>query len=92
MPQDIFIALNRCRFCGRPGVVVWDRDLFSCRHEVCESLAFAEAARRNRNGSATPGRRFATTIRSSFDQLVHEPRPAGASELRGLERPGRGTA
>ena len=46
MARDIFIDLKRCHFCGQSGSVVWDAALFSCGHEVCESLAFAEMRRR----------------------------------------------
>ena len=49
MPRDIFIRLNRCHYCNRPGFVVWDVDLFSCDREVCKSLAFAEVRRRHRD-------------------------------------------
>jgi hypothetical protein len=49
MAQDVFIDQRRCYFCGRIGAVVWDADLFSCGHEVCESLAFAEMRRRRGN-------------------------------------------
>jgi hypothetical protein len=49
MAQDVFIDQKRCHFCGRPGPIDCDRDLFSCGREVCESLAFAEMRRRNGN-------------------------------------------
>ncbi len=49
MPRDVFITLHRCRYCDRPGSVVWDGDLVTCGREVCESLAYAELQRRRRH-------------------------------------------
>jgi hypothetical protein len=46
--RDIYIQLNRCLYCGRPGFMAWDADLRSCSREVCKGLAFAEVRRRAR--------------------------------------------
>src|SRR5579864_1175027 len=68
MARDVFIRLNRCRYCDRPGVVVWDVDLFTCKHEVCKSLAFAEVRRRHRDGVLDlPEKRLARAVLAGFD-------------------------
>jgi hypothetical protein len=70
MARDIFIKLDRCQYCNRPGFVVWDADLFTCGHEVCRSLAFAEVRRRHRNGRReVPEKRLARALLSAFDHL-----------------------
>jgi len=46
--KDIFIALARCSYCGRPASIVWDDGVLSCSHEVCEGLAHREVKRRQR--------------------------------------------
>jgi len=69
--RDNFIKLNRCYFCGRPGFVVWDVDLFSCGREVCESLAFAEVRRRNRNGRPLPEKQLAKALLTSLDTFEY---------------------
>lgn len=81
MARDIFITLNRCHFCGRPGFVVWDVDLFSCNREVCESLAFAEVRKRNRNGRPVPEKQFAKALLSSLDTLEYGLRLDTGAEL-----------
>jgi hypothetical protein len=53
--KDIFIALDRCSYCGRPGSIVWDDGVMSCSHEVCEGLAYREVRRRHQN--SPPDRR-----------------------------------
>jgi hypothetical protein len=71
--RDIFIRTNRCYYCGRPGFIVWDVDLFSCGHEVCESLAFAEVRKRHRNGhDPAPEKRLATALLTSLATFEHE--------------------
>jgi hypothetical protein len=69
--RDKFIKLNRCYFCGQPGFVVWDVDLFSCNREVCESLAFAEVRRRNRNGRPLPEKQLAKALLTSLETLEY---------------------
>ena len=69
--RDNFIKLNRCCFCGQPGFVVWDVDLFSCSREVCESLAFAEVRRRNRNGRPMPEKQLAKALLTSLDTFEY---------------------
>jgi hypothetical protein len=97
MPRDIFIRLNRCHYCNRPGFVVWDVDLFSCDREVCKSLAFAEVRRRHHDGqhAAPPEKRLAEALLSSLDTLDYALRrdesakllePAEAALLRDRER------
>jgi len=44
--RDIFVTLDRCTYCGRPGCIAWDTDLVSCSEEVCQALADAELRRR----------------------------------------------
>jgi hypothetical protein len=71
--RDIFIRTNRCYYCGRPGFIVWDVDLFSCGHEVCESLAFAEVKKRHRNGhDPAPEKQLATALLTSLATFEHE--------------------
>lgn len=68
MPRDIFIKLNRCHYCDRPGVVVWDVDLLTCGREVCKSLAFAEVRRRHRASVYDlPEKRLARAVLAGFD-------------------------
>jgi DNA-binding transcriptional ArsR family regulator len=71
MARDVFIRLNRCHYCNRPGFVVWDVDLFSCDREVCKSLAFAEVRRRHRDRrrAALPETRLAQALLTSLDTL-----------------------
>ena len=69
--RDRFIKLNRCYFCGQPGFVVWDVDLFSCGRETCESLAFAEVRRRNRNGRPIPEKQLAKALLTSLDTIEY---------------------
>jgi hypothetical protein len=97
MPRDVFIQLNRCHYCNRPGFVVWDVDLFTCDREVCKSLAFAEVRRRHRDGrlQAPPEKRLAQALLTSLDTLDYAIRrdesaellePAEAGRLRDRER------
>jgi len=81
MARDTFIKLNRCHFCDRPGSVVWDVDLFSCGREVCESLAFAEVRRRNRNGRPMPEKQLAKALLTSLDTLEYALRLDGDAEV-----------
>lgn len=68
MPRDIFSKLNRCRYCDRPGFVVWDVDLSTCGREVCKSLAFAEVRRRHRDGTLDlPEKRLARALLAGYD-------------------------
>jgi hypothetical protein len=57
MSRDIHTLQQRCHYCDRPGVIQWDADLLSCRHEVCASLAFAERRHRHPSGGAPEPRR-----------------------------------
>lgn len=54
MAKDIFIELDRCNYCGQPGVISWDVDLFSCSREVCKTLAYGEVKRRAHAGNGHP--------------------------------------
>jgi hypothetical protein len=101
MARDVFIRLNRCHYCNRPGFAVWDVDLFSCDREVCKSLAFAEVRRRHRDRrrDELPEARLARALLTSLDTLDYALRRdenAGlleapeATRLRDSER--RGTA
>jgi hypothetical protein len=70
--RDSFIRLDRCQYCGRPGFIVWDDDLFTCGREVCESLAFAEVRRRHHDGRyRAPEERLARALLASFDTFDH---------------------
>ncbi len=57
MPRDVFTTLHRCRYCDRPGSVVWDSDVVTCGHEICEALAYAEVRRRRRHARLRAGGR-----------------------------------
>lgn len=73
MARDILTRLNRCYYCGRPGVTTWDADLLTCRSDVCEALAYAEIRRRHRNGSSPqPEKLLARALLGSLDRLEHE--------------------
>lgn len=70
MPRDVFIQLNRCHYCNRPGVVVWDTDLRTCGEEMCKTLAYAEVRRRNRDGhEPLPEERLAKALLDALDTL-----------------------
>ena len=72
MARDIFIRLDRCRYCNRPGFVVWDTDLFTCGREVCKSLAFAEVRRRHHDGRrALPEKQLAKALLAALDTFEH---------------------
>jgi hypothetical protein len=72
VPRDIFIRLDRCNYCNRPGFVHWDVDLFTCGREVCKSLAFAELRRRQRDGALElPEKRLARSLIMAFDTFDH---------------------
>ena len=81
MARDIFIRRNCCHYCGKPGFIVWDTDLFSCSHEVCESLAFAEVRRRNKDGGPAPEKQFAKALLTSLATLEYELRLDDDAEL-----------
>jgi len=66
MARDVFIRLNRCQYCNRPGFVMWDADLFTCDREICKTLAFAELHRRSRSGLA-PEVKLARALLRAFD-------------------------
>jgi hypothetical protein len=71
LARDIFIRLNRCTYCRRPGVVFWDDDLFTCEEELCKSLAYAEIRRRNRDGRGpVPEKRLARAVLRGYDTLA----------------------
>jgi hypothetical protein len=82
MARDMFTRLNRCRYCDRTGVIAWDTDLFTCGHEVCKSLAFAEVRRRHRDGAAPlPEKRLAAALLAAldtFDRALQEDERADA--------------
>lgn len=73
MARDAFIRLDRCRYCGRPGFVVWDDDLFTCGREICEAQAFAELRRRHRHhdGERVPEKKLARALLAAFDTFDH---------------------
>lgn len=83
MARDIFIRLNRCHYCNRPGFVPWDVDLFTCDREVCKSLAFAEVRRRHGNGlhEPPPEQRLAHALLASLDTLDYVLRRDVGAEL-----------
>jgi hypothetical protein len=83
MARDVFIRLNRCHYCNRPGFVVWDVDLFSCDHEVCKSLGFAEVRRRHRDARRPPPpeSRLAQALLTSLDTLDYAIRRDESAEL-----------
>lgn len=68
MPRDVFTQLNRCRYCNRPGVVVWDTDLSTCREEVCMSLGFARVRGRPQGG---PERWLAHALLDALDAVEY---------------------
>ena len=71
MARDVFIRLDRCQYCNRPGFVVWDADLFTCGREVCKSLAFAEVRRRHRDlRRQIPEEKLARALLSAFDTFA----------------------
>src|ERR1017187_3920471 len=72
MARDIFIRLDRCHYCNRPGFVVWDTDLFTCGREVCKSLAFAEVRHRHHDGlRALPEKQLAKALLTALDTFEH---------------------
>lgn len=72
MARDVFIKLDRCRYCNRPGFVVWDVDLFTCGREVCKSLAFAEVRRRHHDGlRPLPEKQLAKALLAALDTFEH---------------------
>ena len=84
MARDIFIRLNQCAYCRRPGVVFWDENLLTCEEELCKSLAYAEIRRRNRNGRGpVPEKRLARAVLSGYDTLTRTIELDRAVELLG---------
>ena len=72
MARDVFIRQNRCSYCNRTGVVVWDSDLFTCSSELCKTLAFAEVRRRHRSaGHIAPEKQLARALLTSLDTLEY---------------------
>jgi hypothetical protein len=57
MARDIFTEFHCCRYCDRPGIIVWDVDVYACGHEMCKTLAFAEVRRRHPYGGGPVKRR-----------------------------------
>ena len=51
MARDIFTARGTCHYCNRPHRHAYAGDLRSCGHEVCKSLAFAQARRLEQRGN-----------------------------------------
>jgi hypothetical protein len=95
MARDVFIKLDRCSYCNRPGFVVWDTDLFTCGREVCKALAFAEVRRRHHDTRQAPEKRLSRALLAAFDtfdyalRLDEEAEVVSAREgdaLRGRER------
>ena len=95
MARDVYIRLDRCQYCGQPGFVVWDDDLFTCGREVCEAQAFAEVRRRHHDGRREPEKKLARALLAAFDTLDHALRldelgevlaPKEAAALREHER------
>jgi hypothetical protein len=56
MARDIFTESHRCSYCDRPGIIVWNADVYSCGHEMCKTLAFAEVRRRHPYGDVPVSR------------------------------------
>jgi selenocysteine lyase/cysteine desulfurase len=84
--RDIFIGLNQCTYCRRPGVVFWDEDLLTCEEELCKSLAYAEIRRRSRDGRGpVPEKRLARAVLRGYDTLAHAIALDQAAELLGEE-------
>jgi hypothetical protein len=79
--RDISIKLDRCRYCSRPGFVVWDTDVFTCGREVCKALAFAEVRRRNRDRTELPEKRLARALLAAFDTFDYAVRLDEHDEL-----------
>lgn len=71
MARDVYIRLDRCQYCGQPGFVVWDDDLFTCGREVCEAQAFAEVRRRHHDGRREPEKKLARALLAAFDTFDH---------------------
>jgi hypothetical protein len=69
--RDRYIRLDRCQYCGQPGFIVWDNDLFTCGREVCEAQAFAEVRRRHHDGTRVPEKRLARALLTAFDTFDH---------------------
>jgi hypothetical protein len=81
MARDIFIKLDRCHYCNRPGFVVWDTDLFTCGREVCKSLAFAEVRHRHHDARQVPEKRLARALLAAFDTFDYALRLDEESEV-----------
>ena len=71
MARDRYIRLDRCQYCGQPGFIVWDDDLFTCGREVCEAQAFGEIRRRHHDGTRVPEKRLARALLAAFDTFDH---------------------
>lgn len=71
MARDVYIRLDRCQYCGQPGFVVWDDDLFTCGREICEAQAFAEVRRRHHDGQREPEKKLARALLAAFDTFDH---------------------
>jgi len=82
--RDVFIKLDRCSYCNRPGFVVWDTDLFTCGREVCKSLAFAEVRRRHHETRQAPEQRLARALLAAFDTFDYALRLDEESEIVGV--------
>ena len=81
MARDVFIKLDRCSYCNRPGFVVWDTDLFTCGREVCKSLAFAEVRHRHHDARQVPEKRLARALLAAFDTFDYALRLDEESEV-----------
>jgi hypothetical protein len=81
MARDVFIRLDRCQYCNRPGFVVWDADLFTCGREVCKTLAFAEVRRRQHADRQAPERRLSRALLAAFETFDHAVRLDRAGEV-----------
>jgi hypothetical protein len=79
--KDIFIKLDRCSYCGRPGFVSWDVDLFSCTREVCKALAYGEVKRRAHAGNGKPEKKLERALVNALTTFEHELRLDRDAEL-----------
>jgi hypothetical protein len=79
--RDVFIKLDRCHYCNRPGFIAWDIDLFTCGREVCKSLAFAEVRHRHHDVRQVPEKRLARALLTAFDTFDYALRLDEESEV-----------
>jgi hypothetical protein len=75
------VVTDACWYCGRPAFVYWDVDLVTCSHEQCETLAFAEMARRARRGNGAPEKRLERALVHALTTFERELRMDRDAEL-----------